>query len=300
MWFVEALIRRGHGVIAVSRGQQSIHSGLRAERLQRVEACCRALRSAPFGSPRFLEIIAEEGPFDILCHHGAETENYRSKDFDCVGAVASNTRSLPEVLKALQSAGCRQIVLTGSVFEVGESAGRPSRPFSGYGLSKTLTAQIFQYHAEREGMALGRFIIPNPFGPYEDPRFTDYLIRSWREGKLGLVSTPRYVRDNIHISLLAECYCGFVESLPSSGCQKLGPSGYAETQGAFAARFAREVAARLKLDTPLEMAKQKVFEEPAICINSDVVLAAELDWDEEKAWDQLADYYADRYEIARR
>jgi nucleoside-diphosphate-sugar epimerase len=300
MWFVEALCRTGHGVVAVSRRDASTYSGLRAERLARVASRCDIVWDAPFGSSRFLEIIAADGPFDVLCHHGAETEGYRNKDFDCLGAVASNTRSLTEVLNTLQDVGCRQIVLSGSVFEGCEQGGAPSGPLNNYGLSKSLTTQIFDFHARREGIALGRFVIPNPFGPYEEPRFTDHLIRSWRDGKTPLVNTPRYVRDNIHVSLLSEAYSGFVQSLPRSGCHKSGPSGYVETQGTFAARFSREIGARLALDTPLELARQRVFDEPAICINSDVFISAELDWDEGRAWDELADYYATRYDIARR
>lgn len=295
MWFVEALARRGGSVVAVGRRELGTYSGLRAERLSRVSGCCQTLWNAPFGSSRFLEIIAEEGPFDILCHHGVETEGYRSREFDCVGAVASNARALPAVLNALQSAGCGRIILTGSVFEGGAGTA-----FNGYGLSKALTSQIFEFYAAQVGIALGKFVIPNPFGPYEEPRFTDHLIRSWREGKTAQVNTPRFVRDNIHISLLAECYQGFVQSLPQAGCHKIGPSGYVESQGAFAARFAREIGARLKLETPLEMARQRILDEPAICINSDVVLATELDWDERGAWDELADYYGERFEIARR
>ncbi len=301
MWFVEGLARRGHSVIAISRGDQGIHSGLRAERLARVADCCPIRWDAPFGSARFFEIIAAEGPFDILCHHGAETAAYRSKEFDCVGAVASNTWSLQAVLDALQAVGCRRIVLTGTVFEAGEGAGTaPLRAFNGYGLSKTLTSRIFEFYAEQEGIALGRFIIPNPFGPYEEPRFTEFLVRSWREGKTALVNTPRFVRDNIHVSLLAENYCGFVQALPRTGCHKVNPSGYAETQGAFASRFAREVAARLKLEVPLEMVTQRIFDEPAIRINTDIAPGPEQDWDERRAWDELADYYAERFDIARR
>jgi UDP-glucose 4-epimerase len=301
MWFVEALARKGHSVTAVSRKEQDIYSGLRAKRLARGAGCCRTLWNAPFGSSRFLDIIAEEGPFDIFCHHGAETEDYRSKEFDCVGAVASNTRSLPKVLAALQATGCRRIVLTGSVFEGGGGGGAVSmRPFGGYGLSKSLTSQIFEFYAEQEGLALGKFVIPNPFGPYEEPRFTDYLIRAWREGKTPLVSTPLYVRDNIHVSLLAESYCRFAGSLPRTGCHNINPSGYVENQGAFAARFARETGERLKIETSLEIAEQRTFDEPAICINSDVVLAEETNWHEREAWDELADYYACRFDIARR
>ncbi len=53
--------------------------------------------------------------------------------------------------------------------------------------------------------------------------------------------------DLIHISLLALVYADFVARTPFGAFEKLGPSGYVESQGAFAARFAREMQARTKL-----------------------------------------------------
>jgi len=301
MWFASKLAGRGHKVIAVARREEQAYSGLRAERLARIGACCQTVWNAPFGSSRFLDVIAQERPFDILCHHGAETEGHRSSEFDAVAAAATNTNALAGVVRALRDTGCRRIVLTGSVFEAGEGAGTtPLRAFSAYGISKTLTSEIFAFHADQDGLALGKFVIPNPFGPYEEPRFTDYLMRCWREGKSALVKTPRYVRDNIHVSLLAEIYCTFMSELPPEGFRKINPSGYAERQGAFAARFAREIGLRLRLETPLEEIRQVDFAEPPIRINTDVVHNIECRWDEHAAWDELADYYAKRFDVGRR
>src|ERR1700731_2892752 len=286
MWFATALAQRGHSVVAAVRREERAYSGLRSERLARVAAGCRLVWNAPFGSPGFLDAITQEGPFDILCHHGAETERYRSAEFDAVAAAAANANSLTAVLRALRGGGCRRAVLTGSIFEAGEGAGTaPLTAFSPYGLSKTLTSQIFAFYAGQEGFALGKLVIPNPFGPYEEPRFTEYMIQSWRKGKAVTVTKPRYVRDNIHVSLLTEIYCGFASALPPEGFHKVNPSGDVETQGAFAIRFAREIGLRLKLETALELARQTVFEEPAVRINADVVQCAERDWDERTAWD---------------
>lgn len=300
MWFADALARRGNAVLAIGREEEPTYSGLRAERLSRVAERCRTLWNAPFGSRRFLDIITSEGPFDVLCHHGAETAGYRSREFDWMAATEANTQSLQTVFQTLRTAGCSRIVLTGSIFEAGEGAGTlPLQPFNAYGLSKTLTSEIFAFFVEREGFALGKFTIPNPFGPYEEPRFTHYLIRTWRERKTPVVGSPRYVRDNIHVSLLAEYYHEFVHALPATGTQRVNPSGYAETQSAFAARFAREMAGRLKLATPLEVARHDAFDEPAIRINTDVWPSSELNWDEAAAWDELATYYAKKFEIER-
>jgi UDP-glucose 4-epimerase len=301
MWFSTALARRGHNVVAAARREQPAYSGLRSERVARVAQCCQLVWNAPFGSPRFLDAIEQERPFDVLCHHGAETEGYKSAEFDAIAATATNTNALTAVLHTLHNQGCRRIMLTGSIFEAGEGAGTsPLRAFSAYGLSKTLTSQIFAFYAAQEGFALGKVVIPNPFGPYEEPRFTDYLVRCWRDGKAATVTTPLYVRDNIHVSLLTDVYCGFATALPEEGFHKTNPSGYAETQGSFAARFAREIGMRLRLDTALEMTRQSVFDEPAVRINTDVVEHAVRDWNEEAAWDQLADYYALRFDIPRR
>ena len=301
MWFARTLAGEGHHVVAAMRREKEAYSGLRAERLAEVTEGCHAVWNAPFGSSGFLDAIAQRGPFDVLCHHGAETGNYRSETFDAMAAAAANTNNVPAVFVALRDGGCRRIVLTGSVFEAGEGAGSaPLRAFNAYGVSKTLTSEILAFHAAQYGLALGKFVIANPFGPYEEARFTDYLMRCWRDGKPAVVSTPRYVRDNIHVLLLAQAYCNFVSALPQDGFHRIGPSGYAERQGAFAARFAREIGLRLALETPIEEARQADFAEPAIRINTDVLHHVERDWNEQAAWDELAGYYASRFGVTLR
>ena len=84
--------------------------------------------------------------------------------------------------------------------------------FSPYGLSKGMTWQVFRYHAKVRDIRLGKFVIPNPFGPYEEQRFTHYLIKNWMAGGTPPVNMPDYVRDNIHVSLLAKAYLHFAES----------------------------------------------------------------------------------------
>ena len=136
-------------------------------------------------------------------------------------------------------------------------------------------------------------MIPNPFGPYEEPRFTAYLMKTWLAGETAHVQTPRYVRDNIHVSLLAKAYAGFVGASQVSGAMiRLNPSGYPESQGAFAERVRREAAARLGLPWRLEFATQTEFPEPPVRINTDLLDAERLEWSEAQAWDELVTYYA--------
>src|SRR4029077_18456147 len=120
--------------------------------------------------------------------------------------------------------------------------------FSPYGLSKTLTAAAAAFYADREGFTCEKFVIPNPFGPYEEPRFTAYLMKTWLAGETARVQTPRYVPDNIHVSLLAQAYAAFVGASPAPGAvRRLNPRLYPESQGDFGERIRREVTTRLAL-----------------------------------------------------
>jgi len=143
--------------------------------------------------------------------------------------------------------------------------------------------------AARAGIPLGKFVIPNPFGPYEDPRFTSYLMKTWFAGRSAAVNTPAYVRDNIHVSLLSSVYTKFAAEF--AGNTSIHPSGYPESQGAFAMRFAHEMRPRLNMRCELELKQQVAFAEPRVRINTDVIDSGTIGWDEARAWDELADYY---------
>jgi UDP-glucose 4-epimerase len=296
--FVEKLAEAGHHVVAIIRSSRENYYGLRAERLQRLTGHCALEWGVPFGTDAFLDLISRRGPFDILCHHAAEVTDYKSPDFDVAAAVSANTHQLLAVLEKLRNTNCRRIVLTGSVFEADEGTGsQPLRAFSPYGVSKTLTAQRFLQETENCGLALGKFVIPNPFGPYEEPRFTHYLMTRWKEGLSAKINTPNYVRDNIPASLLAAVYARFVSDLPPSGFHRINPSFYTEPQGAFAERFAREMRQRLALPAALEFADQIDFPEPVIRINTDPVRSVDFGWSEQAFWDETAQYYAHRLDI---
>jgi UDP-glucose 4-epimerase len=298
LWFIKALVSRGCDIVAAIRGSRNDYSGMKAERLELLAGHCEFVWNSSFGSANFLNTIARQAPFDALCHHAAEVRDYKSPDFDVAAAVNANTNELTTVLKALRAANCRRVVLTGSVFEADEGKGTaPLRAFSPYGISKTLTAQHFMREAENNGIALGKFVIPNPFGPYEEPRFTHYLMNCWKDGRTAQISTPKYVRDNIPASLLADAYARFVTDLPASGFHRLNPSFYAETQGDFAGRFAREMQQRLALSASLEFADQTDFPEPVIRINTDLVRGVDFGWSEQAFWDETAQYYARRLGI---
>jgi nucleoside-diphosphate-sugar epimerase len=292
-WFVRELVRSGHEVVAILRRPVGSYDGQRAERVARLGELCECVAGVSFGDEGFLDLIARENRWDLLCHHAAHMTNYKSPDFDVISALAANTANLRAVLRALGDRYCRKLIVTGSVFETGEGAGSEGlRAFSPYGLSKTFTWELIRHYAGVEGFRIGKFVIANPFGPFEEERFTSHLVRTWASGEAATVNTPEYVRDNIHVSLLAKAYAQFAEGLRAEpGVERLGPRGYVESQGAFAERFAKEIGPRLDLRCELVLRKQMEFPEPRVRVNVDILDARKLGWREEEAWDELASFY---------
>jgi nucleoside-diphosphate-sugar epimerase len=291
LWFARALHAAGHSVVMPLRGTaDSYGAGVRADRVRALAAHGEVVWECSFGGPRFLDLAAS-GEWDLLCHHAARVGDYRSAGFDVTGAVAENTLALPEVLAAMR--GLRGVVLTGSVFEADEGAGsKPLRAFSPYGLSKGLTGQVVRHWCEVAGLPLGRFVIANPFGPFEEPRFGAYLMRCFLRGEVPEVRTPLYVRDNIHVDLLAARYAGFCAELAGGTVwRRLNPSGYVESQGGFAQRFAHEMSARLGRPCEVRLGTQTDFSEPLMRVNTDPAAPEVPGWDEAAAWDGVAAFY---------
>jgi len=296
-WFVRALARAGADVVATfTRGARE-YEGLRAERVAGLGSVCDRVFDCAFGTDAFMELIRSESAWDLLCHHGADVTDYKSPSFDVFAALGNNCRNVAGVLEAFGERGGSRVLITGSVFEPDEGAGDARREaFSPYGLSKGLTAQVFRYHAHARGLGLGKFVIPNPFGPMEEPRFTTYLARTWLEGRTAAVNTPDYVRDNIHVSLLAATYARF--ALPDDDAPSpttAHPSGYVERQGAFAERFARELRGRLGVPCELELSPQTDFSEPLERFNVEPAVERVPEWNEAAAWDELAASYLARF-----
>jgi len=292
LWFAKALAAAGHQVTAPLKRPLADYAGLRGRRVAALGEIAEVVDDCAFGSDRFLD-LAGSAAWDLWCQHAATTGDYRSPDFDVLGAVEANTRNLPQLLQTLSSRGLGGVVLTGSVFEPDEGAGSaPARAFSPYGLSKGLTWQYFRYCSETLGFPLGKFVIANPFGAFEEPRFCNYLVQSWLKGETPSVRTPLYVRDNIPVDLLAAAYADFVVRVPAQrGIVRLNPSYYVESQGAFAMRFAAELRERLGLPCPIQLSPQSEFGEPMVRINTDRIDGAAHGWSEAAAWDALADFY---------
>ncbi|MCK1272938.1 UDP-glucose 4-epimerase [Bradyrhizobium sp. GM2.2] len=289
LWFARELAGAGHQVVATVRNGS--YEGIRGERFKELAKVSSIQPNVSFGSESFLEIL-ESGKFELICHHAAEMKDYRSPDFDHMAATASNTNNLRRVLDIFQGGGGQGLVLTGSVFESNEGLG-DSGAFNPYGLSKTMTYEIFLYFCEQRKLKLGKFVITNPFGPYEEERFTHYLVKTWASGQTPHVRTPEYLRDNAHVSLLSRCYRKFIEALPSQSqiLTKLNPSGYVCRQGEFAQKYAKEFSKRAGRELQVILDHQTDFSEPIRRYNADSAVGYVGNWEESKAWDECFEYY---------
>ena len=291
-WFVRKLVEAGHQVTACFRGERSSYEGVRKMRIDGLVDDVDAVWSIEVGDQKFLDLVAS-CDFDLFCHHAAEMADYRSWNFDPLEATAKNTRGAREILRSLSARGCRRLIMTGSVFEPYEGQGDAgSRAFNPYGLSKHLSFEVYRMEAELAGVNIDKFVIPNPFGALEEPRFTSYLVKEWKEGRVPGCRTPDYVRDNIPVDLLALNYRNFCEQgIISQVVRRASPSGYVETQGAFANRVAVEFGRRFGKPVEVELERQTDFSEPLVRINNEPQMLSAQTWSEEHFWDTAVNYW---------
>ena len=291
-WFAAALAGDGHQVTATLQRRIGDYGGLETRRIAMLQSAgVTLIEQASYGNAVMLELVSLG--FDRLCFHASDVRDYRSADFELGRALQSNLAGMRAACLAAKAAGTPRLIWTGTVFEPGEARGdRIEEAITPYGLSKWLSWQALAFYAAEAGLELGKFIVPNPFGPLEQERFCTYLVKAWRDGITPEVRTPDYIRDNIPVDKLARAYADFVALPPQAlGGDRCGPSGYVESQGAFTARFAREIGTRLGLAAPFSLARQSDFAEPLTRINLGTVEPA---WDEARFWDALAQDYAER------
>jgi len=186
-WFTNILRKNGHKIVATfTKNMITDYDGLKRTRIERMQHKLKLQFGVNFGNSKFLSLLDSE-KFDLVCHHGAEVSNYKSFNFDVCSAFKNNTFNILQVLEQLKKKKTK-LVITGSLFEGNESiGGKSSLALSPYGLSKQISSLSFEYYSFSLGIPLGKFIIPNPFGPYEEERFTTFLVKSWIKNEKPII-----------------------------------------------------------------------------------------------------------------
>ena len=291
LWIAEALRAGGHEVTAAVTREPGAYQGLRAERLSRLSANSRVVWSAPVASAAFLKVL-DEG-WDILALHGADIPNYRAADYDVVDGFHRNIAGVEAALDAFARAGGRAVVATGTVFEAGEGGDRDGLAVSHYGLAKSLTGEAIRHLAHWRGLSFGKFVVTGPFGPLEEGRMVWSLMQAWFSGEAGVVRTPRYVRDNIPVTLLAKAYLRLCNQLAEAAGDPIQivvrPAGFVGSQEMFARLVADRMRPRLGLDCAVETWAQPTLAEPLHRANDEPWVTG--DWGEGGFWDDYAAYY---------
>ncbi|MCR5873380.1 NAD-dependent epimerase/dehydratase family protein [Phenylobacterium sp. J426] len=286
LWMADALAGEGWHVVAPVLRARGDYAGIRAERVRTLEDVAEVVFEAPVGSPAFLDLVGAKRP-DLLAHHAADIPGYRLPDYDVEAGVARNMAGIPETIAAFASAGGRAVLATGTYFEAGEGGGDEAA--SPYGLSKSLTNAAQRDLARNAGLAFGKFVIPAPFGPWEEGRLVWSLFQAWTQGRAAEIRTPEYVRDHLPAPYLALAYAWAAARLREDGGeQTFRPSGYVERVGDFATRVAGEVRARTAMACDLVEHVQTAFPEPRRRANAEPLLD---DAEEAPFWDIYVDYY---------
>lgn len=128
-FFIEALSQAGHDVVTTFTQSVDQYTGVRKQRADKAAAHATVHEGVYFGDEAFLNLVRTTS-FDVFCHHGAWTKDYNSMDYEFEAAFANNTRSMREVCEALSANGCTKIIVSGSIFEEGDTL------FSPHGLVK--------------------------------------------------------------------------------------------------------------------------------------------------------------------
>ena len=288
MHFVEALKVAGHNVLCTCSKSINDYSGIYQQRLQRIQQSADVLYSTRFGDERWVSLIKKHH-FDIVCLHGAYTKDYQEENFDISLAYESNLNNIEDVFKAM-STSKPKVIITGSIF-AGHDNSNPSLPFSLYGLSKKITSETFEAFGLTYGIDISTFVIPNPFGALDNHKLVHIFGKAWLRKEIPTLVIADYIRDNIHVELLA---LGYVFWLPKVANQLnttkyFKPSGYCSTMHEFITLFAKEMKQRWNIPCDFESLHQPTHSQPTTLINSENLMKIIPEWKPNIAWDRLAD-----------
>lgn len=293
---IKSLNEAGHEVHGTLTKDKSDYDGLRGERVNLLEDFCEVQTSLLFGEEKFIELIKKE-KYDLIIHHAAVATDPRSPEFDWRSAVDANTNNIEGVFEAMRDVGTKHFITTGSLYEIHTSIGsEPKHAFNKYGLSKTLTWEIINYFAHSYGVRLGKVTLPIVFGFMETPKFVSYLAKMWLKGETPEVRTPLYIRDYLPVTLMGKAYANYVEEFYAGKVDnRFNPSYYIMSNGNFAKFVADKLSTRLNVDCPVGFQNQEEFPEDRIRVNNDPLDVDKLDWDEENAWNNIAEFYLRYY-----
>lgn len=292
MHFIEALAQKGHHITALFSQPQTSYTGIAAIRMRRIQHIADCQYNIPYGTDIFLDVVQKQN-VDVYCHHWSYTKNYQHVDFDLEQAIQKNTKQIVPVLKTLSKHGCTKIAVTGSIFSGFRSEQLSAQlPFSPYGLSKKIQSEIFHLYGDILGLDVRTFVIPNPFGAFDNRKMVSIFLEQWLKNNEAQVFIPKYIRDNIHVELLAQSYAWWIDSFvnnPQNTNSIYLPSGYQMSVASFVEKLAQEMRPRLQVPCLFHCLEQRDFTQPLELINQ-IDVATHLQISTDQYWDNIAQF----------
>ena len=278
--FAFQMLSEGHEVFGFTRKA----SDWTAEQEKRINWIQKEFTKFQIVDPTKINTIPVQEVSAISLHGGAATD-YKSITFNIETAV-KNTLEINEFL--ISHCKNAAIMQTGTFSEPNESAGEfPRESFNPYSMSKTLIWEELKkkYAGKRK---LAKYVMPNPFGPLESKRFTDYLLKNWAQKLVPEISFPFHVRDNVPIDLLRKHFTVSMNSfLVQDNDRIFHPSKYPETVLAFAERYSREILKRTNIQYDLIIKQNSRYIEPIVRVNSEPCEWTVKNWNETISWDGI-------------
>lgn len=260
------LLHRNASIVGLARTPVRLQPEIVSKRLLGIEESISWLENVSHGSEEMVKSLSQ-AKAETFIIHAHPMEGFKSQEYDLGAVIHQMTHNLHNEIKSFVNAGGQRVIYSGSVFEPNtQLATAPNVAASKYGISKAVVWESLRRECEFFGVSLSRVTIPNPFGVGEIGRFGNYLTGEWRIGTTPVVKTPDYIRDNIHVRELATRYADFVIE-NSFENQNLRPSGYIESQLAFAQRMAFEFSVRSGKTLLVDSETQIDFFEPLVLIN---------------------------------
>ena len=288
-WFTEKLAEKGYNVVACLSHNKSEYNSDQTERLKQANSSIRIEQNVSFGSESFLQLISDFKP-EIFSFHHALVTGYKDPSFNVDNAISNNLNNYQEVIQRLTESGCKQIIMTRSIFEKGLGQTDAQSDIGPYGQSKRKTFEIFSQAVPKD-IKLRSFVICNPVGRYEGNNLTSYLIKCWIEGKPASLMQPKLVRDFVPIDLLSNSYAQFIEANE----EMIIPSHLPVSNYEFARKIGDITRKLKKIQTPIDTTNEKYDQTEAfVRTGIDKVDFTNKD-QEELFWEEFVNHIWDRH-----
>lgn len=294
-WFAKKLRAKGFNIICPLPRSKGDYFDIKSIRIQNLEDDITLVFDCPIGSKKFKALLNKK--YEAICLHAAHVTDYQSSKFDLLFSLTQNLNDIEYILEQSMDNGTKSIIWTSSIFEDvidknDEDFDYYKVPWLKYALSKKTSYTIVKHLALSIGLNFVRFVIPNPFGPFEDQKLCFHLTKSLMQGNDFIIKTPDYVRDMIHIEKLAEIYVKQILHRNETSFKECRPSEYRMKIFDFAKLLTSKYNRFHNTDHEIGKIKQDIFNEPLELLNSEFKSASRKSKDNDDLWHNYFGFYS--------